>query len=175
MTIGRRLAAGALALVATFGILAAGAAVARQATVTSPVARAMRLSGVAGYGLAAPTGTPLVRLRLRNGVDLQAVCDRVLARLEPVFGTAPQLAVAGPGQARLQPLLEAVSVPVEQGIATGRFVAMSSAVERMARAQGLGARVEVDARAVYVTLVAPGGRGDAYALFTRSPAPAVAS
>jgi hypothetical protein len=170
MAIGRRLAAGALALVATFGILAAGAAVARQATVTSPVARAMRLGAVVGYRLVTAAPAPAVAVRLRAGVDLEAVCERLDGRLTGIFGVAPTLLASGPGQAVLEPLVESIGVPVAQGIATGQFVAMSKTIERLAGGARDRARIEVDARAVYVTLRSRNGRDTAYVVFPRSPA-----
>ena len=173
MAMGRRLAAGVVALAATFGLLTAGAAVMHEATITSPVARAMRLGAVQGYRLDTAAPTPTVSVRLRGGVDLQAVCEALDARLAPVFGQAPALEVAGPGQAGMRALLEQAAVPVAQGIATGQFVTMSSTVERLAQKTGAAARVEVDASAVYVTLRRKDG-GDAYAVFARTPSSALA-
>ncbi|MCL6595474.1 MAG: hypothetical protein K6V73_04595 [Firmicutes bacterium] len=163
----RRVASALAAMAATFGALSAGAALAHRALVTAPVAGAMRVPGVLAYRLQTNGGAPSVAVQLADEVDLEAVCQRLTARLTPILGSGVRLVPAGPGQASLTTALEAVAVPVEQGIATGDFVAMARAVGAEARARGLSARVEVDAGAVYVTLTGPGGRS-AYALFPRS-------
>lgn len=175
MAIGRRVAAGALALVATFGLLSAGAAVARQATVTSPVARAMRLGAVTGYRLDTASPTPALTVRLASGVDLERVCQSLEGRLAPVFGQAVAITPVGPGQTRLRGLVEALAVPVAQGIATGQFVSMANSVRRLAAADAVRAEVEIDAGAVYVTLRPDAGGGSAYALFPRAAAGAGAA
>lgn len=174
MAIGRRVATGALALVATFGLLSAGAAVARQATVTSPVASAMHLAAVTAYQLDTASPTPAVTVRLVSGVDLESVCQSLDARLAPVFGQAVAITPVGPGQTRLRGLVEALAVPVAQGIATGQFVSMASSVRRLAATHAVRADVEIDGGAVYVTLVPEAGGGSAYALFPR-PAAGVGS
>jgi hypothetical protein len=166
MTWARRVASALAAMAATFGALSAGAALAHRALVTAPVAQAMRVPGVRAYRLQTVGGAPSVTVRLADGVDLEAVCQRLASRLAPILGTGVRLVPTGPGQAALTPALEAAAVPVEQGIATGDFVAMARAVGAEARARGLAARVEVDAGAVYVTLTGPGGES-AYALFPR--------
>ncbi len=164
----RRVAAGILALVATFGLLTAGAAVAHEATVTSPVARAMRMRGVSAYRLDTASQAPALTVDMTNGVDLEAMCQALSGRLVPVFGQAPAITPIGPGQSRLRGLVEAAAVPVAQGIATGQFVAMADAVRSLAAKDGVRARVEVDTSAVYVTLV-PRHGSEAYAVFTRPP------
>jgi hypothetical protein len=177
MAIGRRalaaLAAGAL----TFALLSGGAAALHQTLVASPLAAAMRVAGVRGYSLVqtGAAGGPVVVVRLRDGVDLEVLCETLRSRLTPILGTTPTLVVRGPGQSALVGALEAVALPVAQGVATGQFVPMARAVAALARARGLTARVEVDAAAVYVTLTPASGRGGAaYALFTRAKGVAVA-
>jgi hypothetical protein len=168
MAIARRIAAGALGLAATFGVLWAGAAVAHEATVTSPVARAMRLPSVSGYSLDASAASPTLSVRLRDGADLEAVCQSLDSRLLPVFGQVPAINASGPGQSHMTPLIEAAAVPIAQGIATGEFVGMSNAVERLAGERDATAEVEIDENAVYLTLAPKGGGPDAYAVFVRT-------
>lgn len=156
-------------MAATFGVLWVGQAVAHQTLVASPVARAVRLAGVRSYRLVPQSGAPpIVEVSLADGVDLQALSGALDAKLAPILGNVPVLEPSGSGQARLRTVLEALALPVEQGVATGQFVAMNRAVVRLAAARGLRAVVEVDALAVYVTLVPKAGRGDAYAIFPRS-------
>lgn len=169
MALARRILTTAVAMAATFGVLWAGQALAHQTMVASPVARAVRLQGVRSYAMATgDPSMPTVRVQLKNGIDLQTVAETLDNRLTPILGVTPVIDPVGPGQTALRGAVEAVALPVEQGVATGQFVSMDKAVVRLAGAQGIVARVEVDSQAVYVTLTPKTGGGEAYAIFPRS-------
>jgi len=168
MTVRRTLTAIA-AMAATFALLLGGQALAHRAMVSTPLAAAMRLSGVRAYSVSQPGAAPaVVQVHLASGVDLAPTIATLTARLAPILGASVEVVPVGPAQDAMRGAVETLALPVEQGISTGDFVSMAVSVRAQAAALGDAARVEVDARAVYVTVHRRAGGGDAYAVFART-------
>lgn len=95
--------------------------------------------------------TPTVTATLKNVPDLMTTYHELQETLRGYVLNA-QLEVLGHPDAKLHSAYESLSFPIEQGLATGHFVQMQSAVMNDTRRLGVQAKVYIDAQNVYLAL-----------------------
>jgi hypothetical protein len=140
-------------LLATFALLAAVTSLIRFTRVLVPTRAAIaRLPGVRSVATTSlPDGSTVVRVRLGRVADFMSLLAEIRGEIPPALGPY-RLVVLDRPDPRLEGQLRTDAFAVEQGLATGQFVAMRRELLAMGRSAHIRTAVEIDADAVYLSL-----------------------
>lgn len=145
------------AMLATFFLLWGGTQLNRMAHIVLPMRQDIaRIPGVMAVSTEADAqnGDMVIRVRLARVPDLMATLSAIRAEIPPALGPY-RLQIEDRPDGRLTALLQRDTFIVEQGLATGHFVAMENALLAAGRSAGVTTGVEMDANAVYLALFDP--------------------
>lgn len=118
----------------------------------------MHAPAVAHVSLQLGASPPSVTVTLRRIPDLRSTYQNLLNTLHDYVPGA-HLEVLGRTDSKIQSASEALSFPIQQGLATGQFMAMQSNVTKAAARLGIAAKIYIDAQNVYLALYDSGHAG----------------
>lgn len=119
---------------------------------SNPLARALRHEAdVQRVALDLTASPPTVTVTLHRVTDLMQTYRHIEQTIN-AYVPGARLEVLGRPDAKLQSAFETLSFPIEEGLATGNFLAMQGTVLRQAHRLGIGARLYIDAQNVYLAL-----------------------
>lgn len=148
----RRVAVMFLSMVVVVGVLYGLQRWVYVSQTRNPLTEALKRSPVVQkVALNLAASPPTVTATLKNVPDLMATYHELAETLHGFVANA-QLEVLGHSDAKLHTAYEALSFPIEQGLATGHFVEMQSAVASEAPRLGVQAKIYIDAQNVYLAL-----------------------
>ncbi|MEW8978338.1 MAG: hypothetical protein AB2385_08025 [Symbiobacterium sp.] len=148
------------ALAVTLGGLFGGSQLVKSRTVDQPLAAALAsVDGLDSYQVERVGDIQEIRIAPGPGASLRATYTAVDRQARQILAGAPYtIAVADRRGAALAAVATRLDLYVQEGVATGAFVAMADRIAAEVEALGAEADVAVDGERVYVTV----RKGDEY-------------
>ena len=148
----RRIAAAAVALVATLAVLLGMQRWLFQTQTSTPLQRQLEhVTGVREVTLDFARSPGVVHVTLARVSDIETTYAALAARVETLAPGAA-VEVAGTSDGRIAAAAQDLSFPIAQGLATGQFVAMRRNVLADSGRDHVTARIYIDQRNVYLAL-----------------------
>lgn len=138
-----------ISMVVTLGVLFAGLRVYHSQLVDTPLVSS--LGSVQGVSQAHLQGSTVV-VRMNPGSNLMTVYQSVVQKAAGTLGHAPKkVDIVSRPDAALDRIESNVPFVIAQGEATGHFVVMKSAIQKMAQKEGIAVTEQMDAHHLYLT------------------------
>ena len=148
----RRIAAAAVALVATLAVLFGLQRWLFQTQTSTPLEQQLKhVAGVRRVTLDFARSPGTVHVTLSRVSDIETTYTALAARVAALAPGAA-IVVAGTSDGRIAAAAQDLSFPIAQGLATGQFVAMRQNVLDDARRDRVTARIYIDQQNVYLAL-----------------------
>lgn len=147
---------GAVALLVTLGVLFGGQALWHTFAVAKPLDKAFQgIDGVqsVAWGKEKDEGPVMLQVTIDKAASLQQTYRLIGEHAQGVLGKAPfQIVIHDNRTPELEQVYHELHYHIQEAVFTGRFSDMAEKTQEIAKKAGTDARIDVDARNVYLQL-----------------------